>query len=130
MVGIVVTISPSFSLYRIVVFPAASRPTVKSVLFIRDMSKCATSHFSVLTHENSHLFLAKESRKHAGYRQTHGGVVGLELQEIIGCSSERKLPKAETLVREVNRSKYANKASSIYHLLMVVGGEAVSGTLI
>jgi len=45
-------------------------------------------------HENSHLFLAKESRKHAGYRQTHGGVVGLE------------------------------------HLLMVVGGEAVSGTLI
>lgn len=29
MVGIVVTISPSFSLYRIVVFPAASRPTIK-----------------------------------------------------------------------------------------------------
>lgn len=29
MVGIVVTISPSFSLYRIVVFPAASRPTIR-----------------------------------------------------------------------------------------------------
>ena len=29
MVGIVVTISPSFSLYRIVVFPAASRPTMR-----------------------------------------------------------------------------------------------------
>lgn len=29
IVGIVVTISPSFSLYRIVVFPAASRPTIK-----------------------------------------------------------------------------------------------------
>ena len=28
MVGIVVTISPSFSLYRMVVFPAASSPTV------------------------------------------------------------------------------------------------------
>ena len=27
IVGIVVTISPSFSLYRIVVFPAASSPT-------------------------------------------------------------------------------------------------------
>jgi len=27
MVGIVVTISPNFSLYRMVVFPAASRPT-------------------------------------------------------------------------------------------------------
>jgi hypothetical protein len=29
MVGIVVTISPSLSLYRIVVFPAASKPTIK-----------------------------------------------------------------------------------------------------
>mgnify|MGYP001402653733 CR=1 FL=1 len=29
MVGIVVTISPSFNLYKIVVFPAASRPTEK-----------------------------------------------------------------------------------------------------
>lgn len=28
MVGMVVTISPSFSLYRIVVLPAASRPTI------------------------------------------------------------------------------------------------------
>ena len=29
MVGIVVTISPSLSLYRIVVLPAASRPTIR-----------------------------------------------------------------------------------------------------
>jgi len=29
IVGIVVTISPSFSLYRMVVLPAASRPTIK-----------------------------------------------------------------------------------------------------
>ena len=29
MVGMVVTISPSLSLYRIVVFPAASKPTIK-----------------------------------------------------------------------------------------------------
>lgn len=29
IVGMVVTISPSFSLYRIVVFPAASSPTVE-----------------------------------------------------------------------------------------------------
>jgi hypothetical protein len=29
IVGIVVTISPSFNLYRMVVFPAASRPTIK-----------------------------------------------------------------------------------------------------
>ena len=29
MVGMVVTISPSLSLYKMVVFPAASRPTIK-----------------------------------------------------------------------------------------------------
>jgi hypothetical protein len=29
MVGMVVTISPSFSLYRMVVFPAASKPTMR-----------------------------------------------------------------------------------------------------
>lgn len=32
IVGIVVTISPSFSLYRIVVFPAASRPTIRILI--------------------------------------------------------------------------------------------------
>ena len=32
IVGIVVTISPSLSLYRIVVFPAASRPTIRILI--------------------------------------------------------------------------------------------------
>ena len=32
MVGIVVTISPSLSLYRIVVLPAASRPTIRILI--------------------------------------------------------------------------------------------------
>jgi hypothetical protein len=32
IVGIVVTISPSFSLYRIVVFPAASKPTMRILI--------------------------------------------------------------------------------------------------
>lgn len=32
MVGMVVTISPSLSLYRIVVFPAASRPTIRILI--------------------------------------------------------------------------------------------------
>ena len=32
MVGMVVTISPSLSLYRIVVFPAASRPTMRILI--------------------------------------------------------------------------------------------------
>ena len=33
MVGIVVTISPNFSLYNMVVLPAASRPTGKRKIF-------------------------------------------------------------------------------------------------
>ena len=32
MVGIVVTISPNFSLYNIVVFPAASNPTINILI--------------------------------------------------------------------------------------------------
>lgn len=32
MVGMVVTISPSLSLYRMVVFPAASSPTIKILI--------------------------------------------------------------------------------------------------
>lgn len=32
MVGIVVTISPNFSLYRIVVLPAASKPTISILI--------------------------------------------------------------------------------------------------
>lgn len=32
IVGIVVTISPNFNLYRIVVLPAASRPTIKILI--------------------------------------------------------------------------------------------------
>lgn len=32
IVGIVVTISPNFNLYRIVVFPAASKPTIRILI--------------------------------------------------------------------------------------------------
>lgn len=32
MVGMVVTISPSLSLYKMVVFPAASKPTIKILI--------------------------------------------------------------------------------------------------
>lgn len=43
MVGIVVTISPSFSLYKMVVFPAASRPTIRILI-----SRFANSIFTSL----------------------------------------------------------------------------------
>ena len=38
MVGMVVTISPSLSLYRMVVFPAASRPTIRIRISLRPHS--------------------------------------------------------------------------------------------
>lgn len=51
MVGMVVTISPSFSLYRIVVFPAASSPTIRiliSFLPKRPLNKLANT-FPIVT---------------------------------------------------------------------------------
>lgn len=39
MVGMVVTISPSFSLYRIVVLPAASRPTIRILISLLAKSR-------------------------------------------------------------------------------------------
>lgn len=44
IVGIVVTISPSFNLYKMVVFPAASKPTIKiriSFFPNKDLNKLA-----------------------------------------------------------------------------------------
>lgn len=39
IVGIVVTISPSFSLYKMVVFPAASRPTKKDNKLLKHLGQ-------------------------------------------------------------------------------------------
>ena len=53
MVGIVVTISPSFSLYNIVVLPAASNPVVP------DMVTRHSSH-TLTTHQNTNFFMLIE----------------------------------------------------------------------
>ena len=76
MVGIVVTISPSFNLYKMVVFPAASRPTENgyACMILRIMTKNMIKRFYFfmincafiskgLTHENSHLLFAKQAAK-------------------------------------------------------------------
>ena len=58
MVGIVVTISPSFSLYRMVVLPAASRPTIKiriSFLPKRPLKMLANAPISVSLFDVSSL---------------------------------------------------------------------------
>ena len=46
MVGMVVTISPSLSLYKIVVLPAASRPTIKHKNKVW-LSKCNSKQASL-----------------------------------------------------------------------------------
>ena len=91
MVGIVVTISPSFNLYRMVVLPAASSPTYPAMRL--DELSTATR---VLVHTmripesfqggqtglvsqglssmvtRTHFLLAEKARKQAGDRETHG----------------------------------------------------------
>lgn len=67
MVGIVVTISPSFSLYRMVVFPAASRPTMRiliSFLPKRPLNKLAKT-FPMVTN------LSRAKGKEARVSKSH-----------------------------------------------------------
>jgi len=101
MVGMVVTISPSFNLYKIVVFPAASKPTEnveenttldnfcaingkqrESRLPWHEVGQisrrkkqrdmeCILRLRSTLTHKNSHLLFAKESAQEGWNGQTH-----------------------------------------------------------
>lgn len=53
MVGIVVTISPSFSLYRMVVFPAASSPTIRILIsFFPNNPLNRLAKFPILAHLN------------------------------------------------------------------------------
>lgn len=75
MVGMVVTISPSFSLYKMVVLPAASSPTCEDR---RALSECSRHASKVLGntqlgtyHENSHLLLREEAGKELGKGQPH-----------------------------------------------------------
>ena len=67
IVGIVVTISPSFNLYNIVVFPAASRPT-------RNIDRSDEDFTSKLTHQDPHLLLPEEPAKETGDGETHDDV--------------------------------------------------------
>lgn len=73
MVGIVVTISPNLSLYKIVVLPAASNPTANKnaidyfvIFLLGTMNESLKMHKRkkqcrrhLLTHQNSHLLLPK-----------------------------------------------------------------------
>ena len=66
IVGIVVTISPSFNLYNIVVFPAASSPT-RNI----STSDLMTNIASQLTHQYPHLLLPEEPAEETGDGETH-----------------------------------------------------------
>jgi hypothetical protein len=62
MVGIVVTISPSFSLYRMVVLPAASSPTcINPALEARSNCLNSAPETEKLTHhEDTHFLLNQQ----------------------------------------------------------------------
>lgn len=75
MVGMVVTISPSFSLYRMVVLPAASSPTCRHKHQVRFIPTCNGQLHAMLRknsyHENAHLLLGEEAGKQLCKSQPH-----------------------------------------------------------
>lgn len=75
MVGMVVTISPSFSLYRMVVLPAASSPTCRDRRAVRQtfITHARSSQTSDLNahHEDPHLLLGEEAGKELREGQPH-----------------------------------------------------------
>ena len=97
MVGMVVTISPSFNLYKIVVFPAASRPTEKRKK--KSSNSRQNSQWNLgLTHQNPHLFLAKKSTKQTRNGQPHNlcAKFSQKLQKFVSKIDKREISKYET----------------------------------
>ena len=70
MVGMVVTISPSLSLYKMVVFPAASRPTVKY------KRKCLISYMYQLHSDKQHS-------KKAGYSSVTPELINTQIKDTL-----------------------------------------------
>ncbi len=65
IVGMVVTISPSFSLYRIVVFPAASSPTIRILIsFLPKTLKRFANKLPMFDRRLSHWNRTESSLKH------------------------------------------------------------------
>ena len=75
MVGMVVTISPSFSLYRMVVLPAASSPTCRDRRAVRQVFHYSSNAFANIRlpthHEDPHLLLGEEAGKELREGQPH-----------------------------------------------------------
>ena len=97
MVGMVVTISPSFNLYKIVVFPAASRPTKKRKKKSSNSRQKSQSNLE-LTHQNPHLFLAKKPTKQTRNGQPHNlcAKFSQKLQKFVSKIDKREISKYET----------------------------------
>ena len=75
IVGMVVTISPSLSLYRIVVFPAASSPTLRKMEQQRIETTWQLGHASSLTHQYSHVLFPEQFIEQTWDSQPHYRVV-------------------------------------------------------
>lgn len=77
MVGMVVTISPSLSLYRMVVLPAASSPTYKNTMSARGSCLLPTARFAMAGsllnahHQDPHLLLGYKPVEELGDGETH-----------------------------------------------------------
>ena len=121
MVGMVVTISPSFSLYRMVVFPAASSPTCMERAWsvscrpanslepwLSFLLGLPTAHGSTAHHQDTHLLLGYQPRHQLGDSETH---VCLCLEE----GEARKRLKSKRALYLRSSARHASSAQTTKH---------------
>ena len=107
IVGIVVTTSPNLSLYRMVVLPAASRPTC--VISSSVSGALSRRRRGRADHENTHLLLAEHALPDAGEGETHLCRVWPFLSASIGTALHLR---KGFLVRESRFRRFSLSASS------------------
>ena len=133
MVGIVVTISPSLSLYRMVVLPAASRPTwvertkrngVSAITRVQTDSKflpvravgTRSENAHGAYHQDAHLLLGEELVEKLGEREPHGGK--------LACGSACTTPVRSAEARCVGAKKKLQTKAFGRGLVFLIGGPA------
>lgn len=105
MVGIVVTISPSFSLYRMVVFPAASRPTIRiriSFLPNRPLNRLANT-FPMVTKLWKQMERKKQVRK---VPKSQSERFGVQVEKMVALAGHNTMsfPRSVAAVNQLSVS--------------------------
>lgn len=95
IVGMVVTISPSFSLYRMVVFPAASKPTIRILIsfFPKRFLKRPANMFPMVAD-------LQTRRERVGLSYT---AINVQIEQQLNKASDKLLPReSKRMVKRIN----------------------------